>query len=175
MTLKFARACKKLRDTATQTAWDVVTNTFVSSPFVPRPVRWLLLRALGMNVSRSAIEASGYYGSRRISIGRGTFVNRQAFLDGSDEIRIGARCQIGMQVMILTGSHEIGTPAQRGSGSVHEPVTIGDGVWVGARAMILPGVTIGNGAVIAAGAVVTRACLANVLYGGVPARPIREL
>jgi maltose O-acetyltransferase len=56
-----------------------------------------------------------------------------------------------------------------------EPVTIGDGAWIGARATILPGVTIGGGAVVAAGSVVTRDLPANVLAGGVPARVIREL
>jgi acetyltransferase-like isoleucine patch superfamily enzyme len=54
-------------------------------------------------------------------------------------------------------------------------VTIGDGCWIGARAVILPGVTVGAGAIVAAGSIVTRSVAPNHLVGGVPARPIRVL
>lgn len=55
------------------------------------------------------------------------------------------------------------------------PIAVGDGVWIGARSVILPGATIGDGAVIAAGAVVTGNVEPNALYGGVPAKRIKDL
>jgi acetyltransferase-like isoleucine patch superfamily enzyme len=57
---------------------------------------------------------------------------------------------------------------------VGRPITVEDGAWIGARAMIMPGVTVGAGATIAAGAVVTRDCVAGGTYAGIPARLIRE-
>jgi maltose O-acetyltransferase len=77
--------------------------------------------------------------------------------------------------MILTRRHHLGSPARRYAKLEALPVTIGAGVWVGARAMILPGVTIGDGAVIAAGAVVTKDVPANTVVAGVPATVVREL
>jgi acetyltransferase-like isoleucine patch superfamily enzyme len=69
----------------------------------------------------------------------------------------------------------MGSRERRYAGLEALPVTIGAGVWVGARAMIMPGVTIGDGAVIAAGAVVTKDVPPNTLVAGVPARIVREL
>ncbi|GAA3763606.1 hypothetical protein GCM10022240_14970 [Microbacterium kribbense] len=63
----------------------------------------------------------------------------------------------------------------RAGESTSLPIYVGNGVWIGAAALILPGAVIGSGTVIAAGAVVTGRCDENSLYGGVPARKIRDL
>ncbi len=91
------------------------------------------------------------------------------------ELTIGDRVQLGQQVMVLTNTHELG-PAGRRSGSLQAlPVKIGNGAWLGARCTILPGVTIGDGAAVAAGAVVTKDVPPNTLVAGVPAKVVREL
>lgn len=159
----------KLNRVAASLTRDTVMNGFVASKTIPRPFRWRLLKACGMDVAPSTISAGGFYGGTNISIGKDTFLNYGVFLDNAAAVRIGERCQLGPQVMILTGSHDIGGAQQRAVGIVNKPVSIGTGVWIGARVTVLPGVTIGSGCVIAAGAVVTRDCEPNGLYAGVPA------
>ena len=92
------------------------------------------------------------------------------------KITIGNKVFIGQDVFITTGTHEIMGPEQRASSQTHyKPVTIDDGCWIGARVVILPGVHIGSGCVIGAGAVVVKDCEPNGVYAGVPAKRIRDL
>lgn len=92
------------------------------------------------------------------------------------KIVIGNKVFIAPDVFITTVTHEIMGPEQRASSKTHfKPVTIDDGCWIGARAVILPGVHIGSGCVIGAGAVVAKDCDPNGVYVGVPARRIRDL
>src|SRR2546425_10813446 len=69
--------------------------------------------------------------------------------------------------MLCTSAHRPGTSQRRAGRFVAEPIVIGDGVWIGTRAMLLPGVTVADGCVVAAGAVVAQDCEANGLYAGV--------
>lgn len=133
------------------------------------------MHALGADVQRCAIAPDNWFGSNKISIGQATFVNRGCFFDGFSRVRIGSRCAIGMQVTFITSEHEIDGPGQRSGRLTGASIEVGDGSWIGARATILPGVRIGTGCVIAAGAVVTHDCADNGLYAGVPARRIRDL
>jgi maltose O-acetyltransferase len=103
------------------------------------------------------------------------FINIGCVFDLSDRIVIGERSGLGQEVMILTSTHVIGSSLCRFGDLVTKPVTIGSGVWLGARCTILPGVTIGSGAIVAAGSVVQRDVAPNTLVGGVPARVIRNL
>lgn len=112
----------------------------------------------------------------RLRIGQGCWLNTGCFLELEDTITLGDRVALGQQVMILTVTHDIGEPEQRASPVlVRRPVTIGDGAWLGARSTILPGITVGAGAVVAASAVVNRDVPPNTLVAGVPARVIRQL
>ncbi len=108
-----------------------------------------------------------------VSIGEATFVNRDVYIRPGT--RIGANVAIGPFVRLITDSHEIGAHTRRAGRPSFQPITIGDGVWIGAGATILGGVTVGDGAVIAAGSLVTRDVPADTLVGGVPARTIRQL
>lgn len=149
---------------------DVVLNGIVASGLVPRPLRWRLLRWLGASVEKSAINPGVWLGSRRLTVGRGSFINGGCRIDNNAAfVHIGARCSIAPEVLILTSTHEVGGPLERAGRLRDAPVKIGDGVWIGARAVIHPGVTIGDGAVIAVGAVVVSDCDAHSLYAGVPA------
>ena len=94
-------------------------------------------------------------------------IDDEVNLYSADKIRIGTKVAISREAFICTASHDITKP--------NRPlVTACDGVWIGARAMILPGVTIGEGAVVAAGAVVTKDVEPWTVVGGNPARFIKK-
>ena len=112
-----------------------------------------------------------FYDPRNIVIGEDTIVGEGAVLDGRDKLLIGSHVDIATDVMIYNSQHDV-----NGENFVatNAPVKIEDYVFIGPRAIILPGVTIGRGAVIAAGAVVTKNVEPFTIVGGVPARPIGE-
>jgi len=153
----------------------LVFNAIQSSRLMPRVLRWVLLRLWGVDSATRRISDSCWFGGRDIAIGRRTFVNFGCVFDNLGPIRIGNDCDIGMEVLIATSTHEIGAPDRRAGALGGRAVTIGDGCWVGARATLLPGVAVGRGCIIAAGAVVTRDCEPDGVYGGNPARRLREL
>ena len=111
----------------------------------------------------------------RLRIGSNCWINASCVFDASSSIDIGNSVALGQGVMILTNSHEIGPSRDRAGTKTSLPVIIGDGVWIGARATVLPGVTIGSGAIVAAGALVNRSVEPDSLVGGLPARLIRKL
>ena len=104
-----------------------------------------------------------------VHIGTGTYLNRGVEIVAAQYVAIGRDCKIARDVIIMdTDQHALPTGELR-----VQPVVIGDRVWIGARAMILKGVTIGNDAVIGAGSVVTKDVPAGAVVGGVPARRLR--
>jgi maltose O-acetyltransferase len=111
----------------------------------------------------------------RFVIGEDSQITAPLYADVCAPITIGDRVFIGHHVVLITTDHEIGPTEQRCGGWRSAPITIEDGVWICAGAKVLPGVTIGRGAVVAAGAVVTKDVPPNTLVGGVPAKILREL
>jgi len=109
----------------------------------------------------------------KISIGNNTRVNAFSKLISSQEIKIGSDCLIAQNVMIRDNDgHKIGTKEENKNWI--KPVNIGNNVWIGERATILKGVTIGDGAVIAAGSVVTQDVAPKTIVAGVPAKEIKS-
>lgn len=111
----------------------------------------------------------------KLSLGEYSYVNINAHFDLSDTITIGDQVFIAQHVMLLTNTHEIGDWSQRAGALLIKPITIEDGAWIGARSLILPGVTIGAGAIVAAGAVVTKDVAPHTIVGGTPAKEIKSL
>jgi acetyltransferase-like isoleucine patch superfamily enzyme len=114
--------------------------------------------------------ASFYY-PPNIRIGNDTIVGENVVLDGRDKLTIGNHVDIASEVMIYNAQHDIHDESFK---ATTEPVVIEDYVFVGPRAIILPGVTIHKGAVIGAGAVVTKDVEEFKIVGGVPAKEIGE-
>jgi len=106
----------------------------------------------------------------RIEIGNGTYLNRNTLIHASKLVRIGKVCKISWDVIIMDSDMHSIT-----GGRSDEPVYIGDDVWIGCRAIILKGVHIGGGAVIAAGSVVTKDVQPRTVVGGIPARVLFEI
>ncbi len=107
----------------------------------------------------------------RLTIGARTIVGRNCLLDARGGISIGRDVNIGSDTILMTAKHEVQDPDFVAS---YAPIEIGDRVWIALRATILGGVTIGEGAVVAAGAVVTRDVAPFTIVGGTPAAPIGE-
>ena len=110
-----------------------------------------------------------------IRVGHRFYANHNCVFLDVCPIEIGDDCLFGPGAMVLTAAHPL-DPAQRRAGlEFGKPVFIGDNVWVGAGAILNPGVTVGSNAVIASGAVVTKDVPAGCIVAGVPAKVIRRL
>ena len=114
------------------------------------------------------------YGSR-ISIGARSFVNFNLTALDVAPITIGADCQLGPNVQLLTPTHPVEPGPRRDKLEDAEPITLGDNVWLGGGVIVCPGVTIGANTVVGAGSVVLRDLPADVVAAGSPARVIRAL
>ncbi|HEV2474158.1 MAG TPA: DapH/DapD/GlmU-related protein, partial [Chthonomonadales bacterium] len=90
-------------------------------------------------------------------------------------IEIEDRAALGHHVVLITATHKMECAARRCGAPEARPIRIGSGAWIGARATVLPGVTVGHGSVVAAGAVVAADVEPGWMVGGVPARPIKRL
>ncbi|QSZ34277.1 hypothetical protein DSL72_005867 [Monilinia vaccinii-corymbosi] len=110
-------------------------------------------------------------------IGKNVYINRDVSIFDSAPVKIGDRVLIGPGVCICTDTHEIDAVSRDESqmGSHAKPIVIGDNCWIGGRAIIVAGVTIGSGSTVAAGAVVVKDVEPSCLVGGVPAKLIRRL
>ena len=109
-----------------------------------------------------------------IIIGANVFINQGCHFMDMGGITIGDDVMIGPKVNLVSAGHPV-SPSERRNGIVAKPITIGNNVWIGAAATILPGVTVGDDAVIAAGAVVSRDVPAGTMAAGVPARVLKQL
>jgi acetyltransferase-like isoleucine patch superfamily enzyme len=138
-------------------------------------MRMSLYRLLGINMaepgSTNILMATEVHAPRRIEIGPGTTIGRHCLLDGRGGLRIGAQVNISSFTLLITGTHD--PHALDFAGRV-APVTIGDYAWLATRVMVLPGCSIGAGAVVAAGAVVTADVAPYTIVGGVPATKLGD-
>ena len=143
-------------------------------------LRTTIWRAAGLKVGdrsrimgRLHVTGSGAW-QNRLAVGADTFLTGPVRIDLDASVSIGDRVRIGHDVMLLTVNHEIGDSEQRCSANFARPIIIGDGAWLASRCIILPGVSIGKGAVVAAGAVVTRDVPPDTMVAGAPARVVRS-
>ncbi|MCU1741496.1 acyltransferase [Pseudomonas sp. 20S_6.2_Bac1] len=141
--------------------------------------RAALLRLAGVEIHPDAkLCGRGWiYGRGRLSIGEGTWLSPGVvFHTHCDaDILLGARCDIGHGVEFIPGSHEIGSSHRRAGTGTALPITVGAGCWLGAKSLVLGGVSIGEGAIVAAGSVVTRDVAPNTMVAGVPAVMKKQL
>jgi acetyltransferase-like isoleucine patch superfamily enzyme len=107
-------------------------------------------------------------------VGRNVFVNQGCRLNDIGGIEIGDDVMLGPSVNLLISGHPV-DPARRRTEITSAPIRIGKHVWIGASALIMQGVTIGDDAVVAAGAVVTHDVAARTVVGGVPATVMKSL
>ena len=141
----------------------------------PEEVRNLLSRLFGKTVDESFRVFPPFYTDfgKNITVGKNVFINACCHFQDHGGVSLGDGCQIGHNVVFATLNHGLAPEDRRTT--YPAPITLGKNVWVGSNSTILQGVTIGDNAVIAAGAVVTKDVPENTIVGGVPARIIRKI
>ena len=141
----------------------------------PEQVRQIFSQLTGQPVEESFCLFPPFYSDygQNITVGKGVFINSCCHFQDQGGITIGDGAQIGHNVVLATLDHEQ-DPSRR-SITKPGPITIGKNVWIGSNATVVPGVSIGGGAIVAAGAVVTKDVPPNTVVGGVPARIIKTL
>ena len=135
--------------------------------------RRFVYRLFGVKIGRgSTIHMwANFFNPQGVFVGEDTIIGDHCFLDGRAPLKIGNHTDIASQVLIYNSEHDLEAEDFR---AITSPVKIGDFVFIGPRAIILPGVKIGDGAVVAAGAVVTKEVRPFKIVGGVPAQEIGE-
>lgn len=138
-------------------------------------VRALLSRLFGYKVDPTLRVFPPFYTDfgKNIQVGKNVFINACCHFQDHGGITIGDDCQIGHNVVFATLNHGL-APEDRKT-TYPAPIVLGKNVWIGSNATILQGVTIGDNAIVAAGAVVTKDVAANTVVGGVPAKFIRNI
>lgn len=141
----------------------------------PEEVRRLLSELFGYEVPSTLRVFPPFYTDygKNITVGEGVFINACCHFQDHGGVAIGDGCQIGHNVVFATLNHEF-VPERRKT-TRPAPIVLGRNVWVGSNATILQEVTIGDNAVVAAGAVVTKDVAADTVVGGVPAKFIKQI
>ena len=141
----------------------------------PEELREIMGRLIGKQVDRSFRIFPPFYTDfgKNITIGKDVFINSGCHFQDQGGIEIGDGALIGHNVVLATINHGLNPKENRKNH--YAPIKIGAHVWIGSNATILPGVTIGDYAVVAAGAVVTQDVPAMTVVGGVPARVLKTI
>lgn len=157
------------------TAARRVTFRLNSAFHTPEEVRGLLSELFGYEVPQSLRVFPPLYSDfgKNIHVGENVFINACCHFHDHGGVTIGDGCQIGHAVVFATLNH--GVEPEKRKYTKPAPIKLGRNVWIGSNSTILPGVTIGDNAIVAAGAVVTKDVPANTVVGGVPARKIKNL
>ena len=136
-------------------------------------IRLLCYNLAGIKIGKgSAIHMwASFFNPANITVGEDTIIGDHAFLDGRASLTIGSHVAFASSVMIYNSQHDI---EDKDFTAISKPVAIEDYVFLGPKSIILPGVRIGKGAIVAAGAVVTKNVAPFKIAGGVPAREIGE-
>ncbi len=152
-----------------------ITGELNSGYQEPARVRYLMSQLLGKPVDESVTVFPPFYSDfgKNIALGQRIFINAGCKLQDQGGVVIGDDCLIGHNVVMATLNHDL-DPTRRAD-MKPSPIVIGPNVWVGSNATILPGVTIGDDAVVAAASVVTKDVPAKSIVVGSPARVVRSV
>ena len=144
-----------------------------SSYHTPEEIREIMGRLTGKEIDDTFRLFPPFYTDfgKNISIGKDVFINSGCHFQDQGGIEIGDGALIGHNVVLATINHDLNPKKNRKNH--YAPIKIGTHVWIGSNATILPGVTIGDHAVLAVGAVVTRDVPAMTVVGGVPAKVLK--
>ena len=152
-----------------------ITAELNSAYHTPEEIRALMSRLTAGEIDESFGLFPPFHTDcgKNIHIGENVFINANCTMQDQGGIFIGDNVLIGHNACILTLNHN--EDPQKRANLLPSPVKIGNGAWLGSNVTVLPGVTIGDGAIIAAGAVVTKDVEANTIVAGIPAKVVRKV
>jgi putative colanic acid biosynthesis acetyltransferase WcaF len=152
--------------------WLLAQPLFLSSPLPGSRLRVLLLRLFGARIGTGVTIKPGVRVKFpwRLLVGDHSWVGEDVWLDNLAEIRIGSHCCLSQGAYLCTGSHDWSNP---GFTLVTKSIVLEDQVWLSARSIVGPGVTVGEGAVLALGSIATRDLARWHIHQGAPAIPLK--
>jgi putative colanic acid biosynthesis acetyltransferase WcaF len=155
--------------TVKQVAWLVTSGLFLEHWWCPPAVRARVLRAFGATIGANTLirHRVRIHWPWKLSIGDNSWIGDSVWILNLEPVQIGANTCISQDVFLCTGSHDHNSPTLEFDNA---PITIGDGVWVAARATVLRGVTIGDNATVGATALVVK----DVAAGEVVLAPVAQ-
>jgi putative colanic acid biosynthesis acetyltransferase WcaF len=165
----FVRGRSKL----VESLWLILDAILVRSRIPGLTHRRLILRAFGARIGERVVIKTGVRIKFpwRLQIGDDSWIGEEVWIDNLASVQIGANCCISQGAYICTGSHDWGSPT---FDLLVKPVKIEDSAWIAARAVIGPGVTVGEGAVLSLGSVATSDLVAWGIYQGFPASLLKQ-
>jgi acetyltransferase-like isoleucine patch superfamily enzyme len=160
-----------------QVVRDLLLNGLLTGTVIPVALRARLFRFTRHRIHSTArLSPRIFYGANSgLTVGAHSFVNYGCFFDLADSTTIGSHVAIGYECMFVTASHKVGSPDRRAGAPTLQPIVVEDGAWLGARVIVMPGVVVRSGSVIAANSTVTQSTEPNALYAGSPAVLKRRL
>ncbi|KKR11750.1 MAG: acetyltransferase (isoleucine patch superfamily) [Candidatus Woesebacteria bacterium GW2011_GWA1_39_21] len=170
------------RAQATQKIFSRVNNIFIDMGlffvhnvgYIPsHHIRSIVYKLAGVKLGKGSVIHTGckFFAPTGVEIGNDSVIGYRAFLDGRGKLKIGNHVDVASEVMVYNSEHDMNDPKFEAK---IESVEIEDYVFIGPRAIILPGVRIGYGAIVAAGCVVTKNVPNFAVVGGVPGKVIGE-
>lgn len=152
-----------------------IINHFLSGTHAFRIKRKLLNSIGGVHIGIDSKVVGPIYIYGSLNVGDNTWIGHDFRAEGNGLVTIGNRCDIAPLVTCFTGGHKIGCHDRRAGEGLTKEISIGDGCWIGGQSVLIQGVKVGDGVVVAAGAVVNKSVDADLLIGGVPASILKHL
>jgi len=162
------------RSVVARTLWFFVGSPMIRCQLLPfSSIRRFILRCFGARLERGVVIKPGVRVKYPwlLSIGEHSWIGEDVWIDNLVEVRIGANCCLSQGAYLCTGNHDWSDPF---FGLQVLPIVLEDGSWVGARALICPGVTVGQCGVAAAGSVITKSIPAFEIHSGNPAHCVKQ-
>lgn len=154
--------------------FNLLSGTWQKFPVIRRFKQWLLKQA-GILTGNGTTVVGPIECTGTLTIGDNTWIGKNFKVNGNGSVRIGSNVDIGPEVTFQTGTHCIGSHVRRAGEGKNNVQNVGNGVWIGCRVVVVNNTSIGEGSVIAAGAVVVSDIGNDVLVGGIPAKVIKNL
>jgi putative colanic acid biosynthesis acetyltransferase WcaF len=157
-----------------RTIWFFANAIFLTNPLNPSSdLKVFLLKLFGCRIGRGVRmkPSINIKYPWNLEIGDYSWIGEGVWLDSLGKITIGSHCCVSQGAYFCTGNHDWTDPS---FGLIVKPITLGDGVWIGARVTVLPGVTIGSHSVLTAGSTVSKNTAPYMIYTGNPAQPVKE-